>query len=220
MGQTVPPGARGIWETRLLVRDRVNRVELPGQCRSDFTTHWIYGELLEPGDSRVQPARSRVQPERSEMAETIEVRVSPEQKAELDAIKSERRLTYSEVVKAALDAYFAPKAAPLSADLTNRLWSIDSASQKTAERLAAIDTQLDGLHGVVEQAMDLLILIGERMASAPVEAPEPTPQPAQRTTPPPVEEPPITDMFHDPRSQWYIPPPKEEKRGWFGRGKS
>jgi hypothetical protein len=152
--------------------------------------------------------------------------------AQLDRVRADRRVSYSDVVKAALDEYFAPKPTPISEVLADRLdgtrsaldqiqqrlWSLDSASQKSTERLAAIETQLDGLHGVIEHAMELLILIGERLASPPAENPEPIKEPVQRTMPPPVEEDPITDIYHDPRSQWYIPPPKvTERRGWFGR---
>ena len=110
-----------------------------------------------------------------------DIDLSEQHITQLDLIRADRRVSYSDLVKAALDEYFAPKAALASADMTDqldgtrnaleqiqqRLWSLDSTSQKTAERLAAIDTQLDGLHGVIEQAMELLILIGERLAMPP-----------------------------------------------------
>jgi hypothetical protein len=153
---------------------------------------------------------------------------------QMDVIRNGRRVTYSDVVKAALDAYFSPKT-PGPADeladrldgtrnaleqIQQRLWSLDSASQKTAERLAAIDTHLDGLHGVIEQAMELLIRIGERLADTLVREPIPITEPVRVPTPPAPDETPVTDILHDPRSQWYIPPQKEAKRGWFGRRKS
>jgi hypothetical protein len=152
----------------------------------------------------------------------------------MDRIREERHITYNDIIVPALQRYLSPTPVVLPDELRDRLdgtrsvleqiqqrlWSLDSASQKTAKQLAAIDTQLDGLHGVIEQAVELLILIGERLADAPVEKLTPTPVPARLQPPPAPEEDPVTDILHDPRSQWYIPPQKDEKRGWFGRHKS
>jgi|SRR5882724_809353 len=149
---------------------------------------------------------------------------------QLDLVRADRRVSYSDIVKAALDEYFAPKPPPIPETLADRLdgtrmaldqvqqrlWNLDSASQKSTERLAAIETQL----GELQDMKELLILIGERLAPPPEEEPEPIPAPMPPAAPTPVEENPITDITGDPRSPWYIPPQKAEKRGWFGRSKS
>ena len=157
-----------------------------------------------------------------------DVDLSEEHIKQLDLVRADRRVSYSDLVKAALDEYFAPKTPRLPDELVDRfdgtrsaleqiqqrLWSLDSANQKSIERLAALED-------IAQQGMELLILIGERLAPAPVEAPEPIAEPVQPSTPPPIEEDPITDIYHDPRSRWYIPPPKvQQRRGWFGRSKA
>jgi hypothetical protein len=157
---------------------------------------------------------------------------------QIDRLKAERRTTYSELLASILNEYFAPRPKEIPADLTTqfdglrsslevmqqRLWGLDSAGQKTVERLGHVETQLEGLSRLqqdVQQVMELLILIADRVSPPPADELEPIPEPVQQTAAPRVEEPPITDIYHDPRSRWYIPPePVEERRGWFGRKKS
>jgi len=153
-----------------------------------------------------------------------DIDLSAQHIAQMDVVRDGRRVTYSDVVKSALDEYFSPKTPGIPDELADRLdgtrsaleqiqqrlWSLDSASQKSTERLAALED-------IAQQSMELLILIGERLSPASAEEPEPMPAPSPPATPAPVEENPITDIYHDPRSRWYIPPPKEEKRRWFGR---
>jgi predicted transcriptional regulator len=171
----------------------------------------------------------------AEMATTRKNIDFPDELVEhMDRIKEERHVTYNDIIVPALQQYLSPGRTALPDELRDRLdgigsalqqtqqrlWSLDSVSQKTAERLAVIDTHLDGLQGVIQQAMELIILIGERLAEAPVGELTSTQAPARLPTPSTPEEDPVTDILHDPRSQWYIPPPKDEKRGWFGRGRS
>jgi hypothetical protein len=161
------------------------------------------------------------------MAETIEVRISPEHKAQLDTIKAERRLTYSEVVKAALEAYFTP--APSSTNVMHdrlagtsmaleqiqqRLWGLDSASQKTVERLTKLedDTQcLPDLLEAVRECQELLIQFAasprESLASAASERTRTDEQPNTRETR--LQEPPAeADTLAPAHKSWWRGAPR------------
>jgi hypothetical protein len=150
-----------------------------------------------------------------------------EQVRRMDRAKEDRKVTYNELVGSAVDAYLTPQVSVPSAEqpphqstvesIQQRLWSLDSASQKTAERLAALEQ-------VAEQSMECLIRIAESLAKTPapeIAAPVPnTPSPPRsddqaaceamlaKIREPLVEPPPVVPE----REKWWGVPPWERKK--------
>jgi hypothetical protein len=144
-----------------------------------------------------------------------------EQVRRMDHARAERKLTYNELVGSAVDAYLSPQPAampPESIDqIQQRLWSLDSASQKGTERLAAIETQLDGLRGVMEQGLELLMQIAEELMKTPATAEAPAPAPAEETQASEQSAP------QPPNTGWYrpsIPPTDAEWEAWRNQYRS
>jgi hypothetical protein len=158
---------------------------------------------------------------------------------EMDRIKEERHITYNDIIVPALRQYLLPNPTvptDVLADrldgtrqaleqIQQRLWNLDSSNQKSTERLAALEA-------IAQQSMELLILIGERLATPEIQAStthmsQASQEPAPASTPEPYR-PAYLDndggrnhpMHTDPTNKWYIPPEEEKKRGWFGRNKS
>jgi hypothetical protein len=139
-----------------------------------------------------------------------DIDLSDQHIANLDALRAERRVSYSDLVKAALDQYFAPRPSTETANLNERLSSLDSSSQKTAERLGELEA-------IAQQTMELIILLSEAWTTSngvPV-------LPASEPEAPVIEEVSETSEVLEPvPSRWQIPEPKPpEKRGWFHRSR-
>jgi hypothetical protein len=139
-----------------------------------------------------------------------DIDLSEQHIAKLDALRADRRVSYSDLVKAALDQYFAPKLSTETANLNERLWSLDSSTQKTAERLAVLE-------GIAQESMELLMLLAEGIA--PTNRGEVQPEIDQDAHE--VEEVSETSEVDKPvLGRWQIPEPKPpEKRGWFHRSR-
>lgn len=177
-----------------------------------------------------------------------DIDVTDEHLAHMDQVRTERRLTYSQIVQSALETYFAPK--PENPDpilqsrvhagldqIQQRLWNLDSASQKTVERLAQLETLAQDLP-TLAAAIDEELATIQQVLSALVKAVEgithtrPLPEAATPDVTPvnPGWYKPSTESEEEYRARRGLPPlvptsqemeaPPTEKRSWWRKGSS
>jgi hypothetical protein len=200
---------------------------------------WFVGQMDQSKDlnSRILFDQMGNQMESQTRTTRKTIDFTAEQVRRMDHAREERKLTYNEFVGSAVDAYLSAQPSAISPEsidqIQQRLWSLDSASQKSAERLAAIETQLDGLHRVIEQSLELVMQIAEELmkTSAGPEAPAPaeeTPASEQSAPQPPntgwyrPSVPPTDEEWETWRNQYRSTPAEEvtpPKRSWWRKGK-
>lgn len=97
------------------------------------------------------------------------ITLSAEHRERLEQAKSQRNVTFNEVIASALTAYFTQdRDKVLFEQIHKTLWNLDSATQRQAERLTHLE-------GAVQQLMELVGLIADQMTTSetsPVPEPE------------------------------------------------
>jgi len=117
-----------------------------------------------------------------------EIRLSKGHRDQLEQLKAQRDVSFNQAVASALDQFFAPAGTSNALELIHqRLWNLDAAAQKSAERLLAIE---EGL----AQTMESVVALLEQVVAPPVLTPPEVARPsvpvasAIRTDPTPEPE--------------------------------